>query len=74
MPNAVSHAAVGMTWKLVKETFENAGEVVFCEITNSSVKTGERAEERGRQGRMSALQGERQGRVSALPPHHSVAC
>ncbi len=34
-------AAAGMTWKLVKETFENAGEVAFCEITNTSQKTGE---------------------------------
>ena len=31
---------VGMTWKLVKETFENAGEVAFCEITESKAKTG----------------------------------
>ena len=31
---------VGMTWKLVKETFENAGEVAFCEITESKTKTG----------------------------------
>lgn len=37
----VLYFAVGMTWKLVKETFENAGEVAFCEITNSGTKTGE---------------------------------
>jgi hypothetical protein len=29
-----------MTWKLVKETFENAGEVAFCEITNTTKQTG----------------------------------
>ena len=32
----VGNIPVGMNWKLVKETFENAGSVDFCEITGTS--------------------------------------
>lgn len=30
-----------MTWNLVKETFQNAGEVAFCEITNTTNQTAQ---------------------------------